>query len=149
EVSKPGLTVAWDALSRIAAQAFVQQTRFDPLHNAATEQAMFDALPRWIEALASAPGAVLELAIGGRTHRASVSRDDLARRLAEPFQDIAAAINEHARPRPATLLLSARAAALPGLAEYLEQATGLSPLRLDALAAVRGALAQADAIAVP
>lgn len=149
EVSKPGVTVVWDALARVAAQAFVQQTRFDPLHNASTEQTMFDALPGWLALLAGSPNAVLELSAGSRTHRASVSRDDLVKRLIEPFEDLVGGVDQHGRPRPATLLLSARAAAIPGLAEHVEHATGIAPVRLDALAPARGALAQSARIAVP
>jgi hypothetical protein len=149
EVSKPGITVIWDALSRVAAQAFVQQTRFDPLHNASTEQTLFDALPGWLALLGGSPNAVLELVAGTRTHRASVSRDDLVKRLVDPFEDVAGGVDQHGRPRPVTLLLSARAAAIPGLADHVEHATGITAVRLDPLAPARGALAQAARIAVP
>lgn len=149
EVAKPGLSAIWDAVSRSAAQAFVQQTRFDPLHSATTEQVLFDALPRWLDALSSAPSAVLELASGGRTQRASLAREDIVQRLSERYETIAAAVEASARPRPATLLLSARACAVPGLAEHLEHATGLAPLKLDALAPARGALAQIERIVIP
>ncbi|MGQ0618445.1 MAG: hypothetical protein ACT4QA_00790 [Panacagrimonas sp.] len=149
EIAKPGLVAVWDAVSRSAAQVFVQQTRFDPLHSANTEQLLFDALPRWLEALSSAPSAVLELASGGRTHRASLAREDLVQRLTERFETIAAAVEASARPRPTTLLLSSRASAVPGLAEHLEYATGLAPLKLDSLAPARGALAQIDRIVIP
>lgn len=149
EVSKPGLTVVWDALARVAAQAFVLQTRFDPLHNASTEQTLFDALPGWLALLGGSTNAVLELSAGSRTHRASVSRDDLVKRLVEPLEDLVSGIDQHGRPRPATLLLSARAAAVPGLAEHVEHATGIAAVRLDALAPARGALAQSARIAVP
>ena len=40
-----------DAELRAAAAAFVRQSRFDPLHDAATEQALFDRLPSWLAAL--------------------------------------------------------------------------------------------------
>ena len=40
-------------------------------------------------------------------------------------------------------------AAVPGLAEHIEHATGIAPVRLDPLAPARGALAQATRIAVP
>ena len=149
EIAKPGLTVVWDALARVAASAFVQQTRFDPMHTAGTEQTMFDALPAWLGLLSGAPSAVLELASGARTHRASVSRDDLVKGLVEPFDDIAAAIDQLGRPRPVTLLLSARAASVPGLTEHIEHATGIAAIRLDALAPARGARAQQQRIAVP
>lgn len=149
EIAKPGLTQVWDALSRVAAIAFVQQTRFDPLHSAGTEQTMFDALPAWLGLLGRSSSAVLELASGTRTHRASVSRDDLVKALREPFEDIAAAIDQHGRPRPVTLMLSARAASVPGLVEHIEHGTGIAALRLDALAPARGARAQSARIVVP
>lgn len=149
EISKPGLTAVWDALARVAAQAFVQQTRFDPLHTAATEQVLFDALPGWLDVLAQAPGAVLQLAAGTRTHRANVAREDLVQRLAERYGAIADAVDAAARPRPATLLLSARAAAVPGLREHLEYATGLAAACLGRFAPAQGSLAHVQRIVVP
>lgn len=149
EVAKPGLTAVWDALSRLAAQAFLQQTRFDPLHNAATEQSLFDALPGWLQALDAAPVTVLEMASGARHFRASLAREDLVQKLAEPFADIAQAVQSAARPRPCTLLLGARAAVIPGLADHLEHATGLSAVRLDAQAVARGALSRREHIVIP
>ena len=146
EVAKPGLTAVWDAAARLVAQAFVQQTRFDPLHSANTEQVLFDALPGWMPAITAAPTAVLELKASGRTHRASLDRDDLIARLADRYDGIASAVDAAARPRPATLLLSARAAAMPGLATRLERVAGVDLVRLDALAPARGALAHADRV---
>ncbi len=146
EVAKPGLTAVWDAAAQVVAEAFVHQTRFDPLHTANTEQTMFDALPAFLPSLAGAPTAVLELGSGSRTHRASVERQDLVDRLAERFDAIVQAIDAAARPRPATLLLSARVAALPGLAAALDRLASVTTIRLDALAPVRGALAHADAV---
>lgn len=146
EVAKPGLNAIWEAAGKVAAHAFVQQTRFDPLHTANTEQALFDALPAWLEMLADEPHAALELKVGDRRHRASVARGELVARLAERYDSIARAVETESRPRPATLLLSARAAAVPGLAEHLERATGLAPIRLDALAVARGVIAQAARI---
>jgi len=47
------------------------------------------------------------------------------------------------------LMLSARAAAVPGLVEHIEHSTGIAALRLDALAPARGARAHSARIAVP
>jgi hypothetical protein len=146
EIEKPGLTAIWEAVSKLATEVFLQQTRFDPMHSAATEQAMFDALPQWLDALSAAPNAVLELASGTRRHRANLVREDLVERLRERYDAIAAALMAHARPRPVSLLLSARAATVPGLAEHLERVTGLAAFKLDPLAPARGALAQAARI---
>jgi hypothetical protein len=50
-VDRFGLDEVWDATMRGAAAAFVRQARFDPLHDAATEQALFDRLPGWLKQL--------------------------------------------------------------------------------------------------
>ena len=46
-----GLDEVHDAEMRGAAAAFVRQARFDPLHDAPTEQALFDRLPDWLRSL--------------------------------------------------------------------------------------------------
>ena len=50
-IERWGADEVQDAQMRGAAEAFVKQARFDPLHDAATEQALFDRLPGWIAAL--------------------------------------------------------------------------------------------------
>ena len=49
-----GLLAIQQSLVEMVATHFVRKTRFDPLHEAATEQALVDALPGWVAALAAA-----------------------------------------------------------------------------------------------
>lgn len=140
--SKPGLSVVRDRCAAVLAQSFVRQTRFDPLHSARTEQLLYDQLPAWLNTLAHTPTAVLEIEAGGRTHRATVDAADLAEAIGEPLRDLADTLRPLRQVAASTVLLSARAATVPGLAAALAPATVL-----DASAAARGALTHAARIA--
>ena len=48
-----GIRSLEDAAARCIAQSFVRATRFDPLHQAASEQVLYDRLPGWIGAAAA------------------------------------------------------------------------------------------------
>ncbi len=82
DLSKPGLLAVWDACAGVIAEAFVRQTRFDPLHSAATEQALYDRLPNWLAQFGRGAAVTLELPAGLRSHRASLPADALNGALA-------------------------------------------------------------------
>lgn len=147
DLAKPGLTAVWDACAGIIARAFVQQTRYDPLHSAATEQALYDRLPGWLAQFGRSAAVTLELPAGLRSHRASLAADALDSALAPILSrlasGIAAAVGD---PAATAILLSARAAAVPGLASAIESAARIRPVVLDAGAVARGALAHSGRI---
>ena len=72
-----GLDEVHEALARRIAERFVQETRFDPLHSAETEQALHDRLPAWLEDLRRDDRALLTLAGGRREHEIEVTRSDV------------------------------------------------------------------------
>ncbi len=151
DIVKPGLAVLYDRFAAVIAEAFVRQTRFDPLHGAHTEQALYDRLPDWLATLSAAPGAVLEMSAGNRGHRISLQRDTLSEAVADCYAQIAAglvAAVDHGgkTPAQASLLVSHRITALPGLIEFIESECGLAATRLDAQAVTRGALTHAAQI---
>lgn len=115
-----GLKVLHDHWAQWLANAFIQQYRYDPLHTAAGEQQLRDRLPDWLSVLVDKPEVAVELSAPQGNFRLNVSRSELvavnAQRLARLTQAIA-------RYPSATLLMSQRVAALPGLAEYLPLAT--------------------------
>lgn len=141
EEHKPGLAVIQDRCLSNFAEAFVRQTRFDPLHSARTEQQLFDRMPAWFAQLQRGANLVLELEVAGRTHRAGVTAESLAASLSEPLRALADSLAYISHSQPTTVLLSDRAAAVPGLARTLAPA-----LSLDALATARGVLSQAARI---
>lgn len=138
---KPGFATLQDRCATVIAQAFVRHARFDPLHTAATEQALYDQLPGWIGRLAERSSLVLELVIGARTHRVSVAAEALEQALSERVEELADAILPEARARAAVVLLGDRASRVPGLAERLGPVTILDPA-----AVARGAMEHAERI---
>ncbi|MDE2148852.1 MAG: hypothetical protein KGJ55_03240 [Gammaproteobacteria bacterium] len=149
EIAKPGLAALHDAFVAAIADAFVRQVRFDPLHGAHVEQALYDRLPGWLTALSDAPRSTLEMPAGGRSHRASLPREVLSEAVAEAYRQIVAGIAGAvggADRANVSLLVSHRIAALPGLIERIERECGVACTRLDPLAVTRGALVNADRI---
>ena len=73
-IDRWGMDELHEAQMRGAAQAFVTQARFDPLHDAVTEQALFDRLPGWTAALERAEGVAAALSVGGREVETMLTR---------------------------------------------------------------------------
>ncbi|MBU0790248.1 MAG: hypothetical protein KKC55_07115, partial [Gammaproteobacteria bacterium] len=141
DLAKPGLVSVWDAAATVIAEAFVRQTRVDPLHSAASEQALYDALPDWLAQLSRSPVASLALTVGGRSHRISLARDAVVVALNPLLTRITQALRADVAAAPdAQVMLSDRAAAIPGLIEALTTALGTGPQVLTPLAAAQGAL---------
>ena len=116
-----GMRHLYDVWAKGFARHMVQATRFDPLHVAATEQALFDVLPGWLEQLtrsARIDDAVIE-ADSGRyaiEYRAAHAIADAA----ESFKVLTGKLHAMRRARQrATILLSASSARLPGLLDAL------------------------------
>ncbi len=126
-------------LNFIAAE-FLRATRFDPLHDARSEQHLYDNLPHWLHALTHQKQVSLELQAGQRKHRIDISREQLADAAAAIYGPIVDA----ARTASGTVLASARIAALPGLLEMLDQQTKFVTLPETAL--TEAVLAFADQI---
>lgn len=139
-----GLMALRDAWARTIAHAFVRATRFDPLHLAATEQVLYSQLGDHLSALEQGGSTQVRVASGGRQHVVELDRDLIVGAAASAYDLVAALVPDSAEPDGTTLLLSHRAAALPGLANHLEAATGLSVAVLHPAAAGSGALAHAD-----
>jgi hypothetical protein len=148
----PGLGLARfeQTWMQLVSDAFVRQTRFDPLHQAASEQQLFDRLPQWLAALNDNETIELELPVGEETRRAEVHRAQFLS-AAEPHYDSLLKLLNSAR-RAGTQLpvyVSARMAALPGFLARLHALGDCEPHTLPQVAAVEGALANFDHIRRP
>ncbi|MEQ8661478.1 MAG: hypothetical protein RLW62_11710, partial [Gammaproteobacteria bacterium] len=106
----------------VVADAFLEQARFDPLHAAATEQQLADALPGWLAAAHAAPDGELELALAhaGRTHLARLPAQAFARLTAM----VLGALAERLAPAR-ELVIEPSLAALPGAVTALAPAAVL------------------------
>ncbi|MGB5247100.1 MAG: FHA domain-containing protein [Woeseia sp.] len=135
-----GLYDAW--LNHIAA-GFVQQSRFDPLHTAATEQLLLNQLGAWLSAAGRGETVVMELAAGGMTHRAEIESLSLVGAAAPWYQQIANRLRAlyRADETPA-IQMTERASSLPGLADMLKARVGGEVFTLEPGATARGALAR-------
>jgi hypothetical protein len=127
----------------VAAQ-FVRETRFDPRHAGSTEQALHDALPGWLGELCVRQAVPAVLRAGGREHAIELTRASLLSSAPHLYGGLIGQVATLKRPdAPATVLLSHRAA-LPGLADRLREAPGVTVVELASSAAVSGALQHKD-----
>ena len=139
EVLECGLNRLMEGWIDVIADRFVRETRFDPLHAAATEQQLFDQIHAWLEGGGAAELAV-EIDHAEQQRRVEIGRAALEDKAGQRFRLLADVV-----PRGARLLVSARAARLPGLARSLtDLGTDTTSLEPDALA--RGCLANLDRI---
>ncbi len=140
-----GLKPMYAAWAQLISEAMVRRTRFDPLHQAASEQQLFDRLPAWLDALASAESVDAAVDSGSGSYAATVGREQFtlaAEAWYAQLDDLVRSL--HRADQPATLALSARAARLPALADRLAAARRLEVVRLADLAAAAGAALRAS-----
>ncbi len=124
------------------ASSFVRRTRFDPLHEAGSEQRMCDELPGWLAT--AAEGGVVNIELGSADGPLSVEipAEEFAAAARHHYDDYLRAV-QRARPTGGTLHLrvSHRCAALPGLLERLAELRDVEIATLPRGAVVLGALA--------
>ncbi|HCS28046.1 MAG TPA: hypothetical protein DIW43_11370 [Spongiibacteraceae bacterium] len=115
ELGQQGLMWCFEQCIKWIATRFMAETRFDPLHEAVSEQRLFDELPRWLSGFADADRLPLSLTAGQRQHQIEVSRGQLIEQLQPLYQAIEGAV-QHSK---GAILLSHRFSVLPGLKDYL------------------------------
>ncbi len=141
-----------DRVARRLADEFVQTTRFDPLHEAAAEQDLYDQIPGLLEEVSFGQPVPLELKLGKSVYRIAVSVrmiaeacDPLCDKVAESLDGILAEVSGED-----TLLdvqVSHRAARVPGLVERIGATAGLDVRVLLPGAGALGALAMGNEFA--
>jgi len=136
----------WQALQQawldMIAATFVRKTRFDPLHEAASEQRLWDELPGWLATLERDDRLTIELPAAGATLEIELTRADFTA-AAQGIYDAVAHVLQRARPAdgPLHLRVSHRWMALPGFADRLAELRGCEVVSLPRGAAALGALA--------
>ena len=113
EVAGFGRNACFDGWANLVADRFVQDTRFDPLHAADSEQQLYDQLHDWAERQSLGELAV-EVRQGDSTRQVRLSAIALREKLAQRLAPVAEKV-----PAGARLLVAPRSAALPGLVEGL------------------------------
>ncbi len=142
-VESSGLVSLYDAWIRAIAESFVQQSRFDPLHTAETEQLLFDRLPDWLAQAGAGGKAQLSIEHRGLTHSAEIDALTLIAAAAPVYQRIVGQLRALFRAEDVPALqLTDRAARLPGLADMLKARVGGEVFLLEPGATARGLLAR-------
>jgi hypothetical protein len=138
-----GIHALYDVWLNTLAEAFVQQSRFDPLHTAETEQMLLNELPAWLTQAAHRDRVEIRIRYGGIDHTADVESLALIGAAAPIYQPIASKLRAlyRAGETPA-IQVSDRVARLPGLSEMLKARVGGEVFVLEPGATARGALAR-------
>lgn len=116
-----GLLDIYQSWLDVVSAAMVRRTRFDPLHDAAVEQRLFDDLPA-LAARASATGSVTIALEGpaGEPHEVEIARDQLAAAAAARYRELERCLHELRRAgAPVAVIVSAALLDLAGLRERL------------------------------
>lgn len=129
------------------ANAFVERTRFDPLHLAEHEQQLYQQLRTLSVGLGSEGQLSLEINASGATHNAQVDGPTLREAADQEYQRLLALVSAASTPgEPLLLQLSHRAGSLPGLTDMLGELPDVQVQVLGPDAVARGALALGDAL---
>lgn len=140
-----GWTAFEDLWAGTIAAQFVREARFDPRHTGPSEQALHDALPAWLGELCLRQSLPATLRAGGRDHTIELTRASLAAAARDLYRALVEQVSLRTRAgAPPTLLLTHRAARLPGLADLLGGIPGVTIAELHSAAAPSGALLGRD-----
>ncbi|WP_405233900.1 FHA domain-containing protein [Lentisalinibacter salinarum] len=145
-VDAAGLAALRDTWVAVIAEAFVRQSRFDPLHTAESEQLLYDRLEAWLETAQRSGEVRMQLEFGGHTHEAALGLLTFTEAVSGIYQSLAGHVRSLIRAAESPALQFTRhTAALPGLVDFLVARAGGEPFVLEEAAAARGALARAPA----
>lgn len=130
------------ASAEFFAQRFLECSRFDPLHDAESEQSLYDHLGNWL-AQSRSGVAELELASGDAIYKAEVSAGQLAASLRRHCQPLLQALRSHLQQEQGTVLqMDPYLLTFPGLVELFDDMPGCVSFVLEADAAARGLAAR-------
>ncbi|NKB34597.1 MAG: hypothetical protein GKR91_16005 [Pseudomonadales bacterium] len=110
-------------MMQIATDMFIQQCRFNPQHNAESEQQLYNELPNWLLQDTQEKTLQLELKSASALHTAKLPRETLITNLNEYYKKINEQIYSITSESNAQLILSKALAELPGFSAALNQIT--------------------------
>lgn len=145
---RAGLKVMHSAWAQLVSEAMVRRTRFDPLHQAATEQQLYQRLPDWLAALANQESVDVAIETDAGAFNATVRREQFTLAVEAWYAQLAELAHAgHRADEAVTLVLSSRAGGLPALGERLAALPGLELVMLPDTAAAAVAVERAAEIA--
>ena len=103
----------------------VKRTRFDPLHDAATEQQLFDAMPSLTREVASTGNTTASVSKGRERFEVALTRDQFAQAAEPIYRSMAGLVHQlRSAGTPIAIVAPRPLADLPGVREQLEQFVG-------------------------
>jgi hypothetical protein len=133
-----GLVALENTWATLIAEKFLRETRFDPLHLAASEQRLYDRIPELLKELRSRSKAAVSLESAGKTWTVEVSKDELVRSARPYYGKIAELASSF--EDASTILVSEHLDALPGMSDFLAHQVSRSVVPLASGAALRNVL---------
>jgi hypothetical protein len=120
-----GLIELYQVWLDLITTTMVKRTRFDPLHDAATEQQLFDAIPSLAREVASTGNTAAIVTRQKERFEVALTRDQFAQ-AAEPIYRSIVGLLHQLRPAgaPLAIVVPRTVAELPGIWEQLEQFVG-------------------------
>jgi len=117
-----GLIELYQSWVEFIGAAMVKRTRFDPLHDAQTEQLLFDAIPGLLRDVESGGAATATVSKGAERFAVELSRDQFTLAAQPLTREILRLIHE-LRPAGTALTIAVPSvlSTIPGLAEEIEQ----------------------------
>lgn len=123
-------------MMQLATGLFIQQCRFNPQHDAESEQQLYNALPHWLRQDDSNKSSlILELKTPSAVHTAKMPRESLLNNLSGHYKNIGQQIAALAAGTDVQLLLSGELAKLPGFIASLASYDKLKVLQAEAVSA--------------
>ena len=144
-----GLEQLYRSWVETIAEEFVHATRFDPLHQAATEQELYNRLASALDIFKNQPSFLFELSHGKDRYRINLFRDVLFQKSEKIYDDICRFIekmrDDHGKNNLlAVLQTTHRVACLPGLKEKLLEMENCKIIELEPGAGALGVLKLRD-----
>jgi len=127
------------------AEEFVRSTRFDPLHQAATEQELYDRLPGILRQLYRNSDVYFEMTGGSKVYHVTLTRDLFSKKGTPVFEEMRRLVSRfYDRYGKAgaglVLMLTDRISRLPGLKEMMAEIENCNILELQPGAGALGLL---------
>jgi hypothetical protein len=145
-----GLLALRERWLRAVADRFIAETRFDPLHDARSEQRLHDQLDLWLAEFRKADVLELALETAGGAQAIEVPRRELLATTDPLYQILVRWLGTRRAPgAPMVLQVGHRLAELPGVLEALERLEETVVVPCAETAPASGALARAEAIRRP
>jgi len=120
-----GLLSLQDAWANTITDAFIKQSRFDPLHNADTEQYIYSELESWLKTVTINKEILLEINNKGAIHQASLTLKNFEQRAQSIFNRVSQEIDGITSTVTPIYTLE-RVSSLPGLQQAMPNIVAVS-----------------------